>query len=224
MAETTDKIIVVTGASGEIGGHIVGHLARIGYKVVGLSRTKPINAVEGSVHIPTDICNEASIDESLEIINSLPGTVYGLVNTAGSLTSMHAMVMPTKSISEMIQTNVFGTLLVTRAMAKLMLPQRTGRIVFFGSMASILCPPGDAVYSATKHATIGMADSLGVELAPLGITCNSIIVTATEKGMSEKVNKAKLKEVINSLPTGSWTTIPEILFALDFFSAKQALA
>ena len=180
--------------------------------------------MEGSVHIPTDICNEASIDQSLEIIKSLPGTVYGLVQIAGSLTSMHAMVMPTKSVSEMIQTNVFGTLLVTRAMAKLMLPQRTGRIVSLGQWPAFYVHQVTPFTVQQSMQPSEWPDSLGVELAPLGITCNSIIVTATEKGMSEKVNKAKLKEVINSLPTGSWTTIPEILFVLDFFSVKRALA
>jgi NAD(P)-dependent dehydrogenase (short-subunit alcohol dehydrogenase family) len=217
MAPSNGKIVIVTGVSGTIGNAVATSLVNQGYSVVGLSRGAPTNCSDNFIHIPTDIRDEASINQAIDEISDMPDVLYALINAAGSMTSMAALVMPNAAMTEMVQTNILGTLMISRAVARQLINHRNGRIIFFGSMASILNPMGDATYSITKHATVGMADALGMELAKAGITCNSVIVTATKTGMSEKVNREALEEIIHTLPTRSWTTLSEITRVVEFF-------
>ena len=121
-----------------------------------------------------------------------------------------------------LATNVVGTFLFCREAAKLMQPRRWGRIVNFTTVATPLKLEGEAVYAASKAAVHSLTEVLARELAPLGITVNSVGPTPIETDLIRSVPKDRMDRLIARQAIPRMGTFADVANVTDFFLRAES--
>jgi 3-oxoacyl-[acyl-carrier protein] reductase len=217
------RVVLVTGARRGVGRLLTDHFIAHGAQVVGFSRHE--DAAEGrpGYHpFKVDVGDADSVTHGFEHVRKQFGRVDIVVNNAAVLTSQYAMIMPPAAARSMLDTNLFGTFLVSREAAKLMRKTKWGRIINIGSMAASLEPMGDSIYAATKAAISTLANVMAKELASINVTCNTLGITAFETDMVGQLPRAKVDAVVASLPLARFATADDILNVVDFFASSRS--
>lgn len=217
------RIVLVTGARRGVGRLLTEHFLAQGAQVIGFSRhggDEP--ATENYTAIEVDVGDAESVARGFEQVRKAWGRVDIVVNNAAVLTSQYSMIMPPAAARGMLETNLFGTFLVSREAAKLMRKGKWGRIINIGSMAASLEPIGDSVYAATKAAVATLANVMAKEFAPLNITCNTLGITAIETDMLGQLPRDKVDAVIQGLPMPRYATPDDIFNVVDFFASERS--
>jgi NAD(P)-dependent dehydrogenase (short-subunit alcohol dehydrogenase family) len=165
--------VLVTGASSGIGLEIAVFLARQGYRVYAtmrnLERRGELDA-EAARHkveldvLQLDITDEASIHEAVRTIAGRSGALYGLVNNAGAILRGYFEDVSDQELRGVFESNVFGTLALTRAVLPMMREARRGRVIIMSSTGGRLGSPGNSAYCASKFALEGFAECLLQEM------------------------------------------------------------
>jgi 3-oxoacyl-[acyl-carrier protein] reductase len=217
------KLVLVTGASRGVGHMLAQHFLNHGAQVVGFSRsTESVITADGYHPMVVDVSDVDSVTRAFATIRKTWGRLDIVVNNAAVLTSQYAMIMPASAAKSMLETNLFGTFLVSREAAKLMRSGKWGRIVNIGSMAVSLEPIGDSMYAATKAAIATLANVMAKEFASFNITCNTLGITAIETDMLNQLPRDKIDAVIAGLPIPRYATAEDILNVVDFFASERS--
>lgn len=222
MANYSGQVILVTGSSAGIGRMLAEYFLENGAKVLGFSRNSFFLPSKNYHHYVCDVTDPASVQEAFRKIRADAYFITGLINNAGVLSAFSSLLMPPKAVQEMINTNFFGSFLVAQESAKIMTRKKFGRIIGISSMAELLEPIGDAIYSASKAASTSLTNSLAKELAPYNITCNTLAITHLMTSMSEKIDVEVLQKVIDSLPLARSATIEDITNVIDFYMSPHS--
>ncbi|KAF4516214.1 hypothetical protein B566_EDAN000454 [Ephemera danica] len=176
MRPSSNRVIVITGASTGIGAACAWHLDRIGLTVfAGVRRIEDGEALkaQGSVRLQPlilDVTDAGSIEQARRIIVGQvgPGGVAGLVNNAGIAVVGPLEAVPIADLRRQFEVNVIGQVAVTQAFLPL-LRQGRGRIVNMGSIAGRAAMPVMGPYSASKFALEALTDALRLEVQQWGI-------------------------------------------------------
>lgn len=222
MTNYSGQVILVTGSSAGIGRMLTEYFLESGAKVLGFSRSSFSLPSQNYFHYICDVTDLTSVQEAFKKIRLDGHHLSGLINNAGVLSVCSTLLMPPKAAQEMINTNFLGSFLVAQECAKMMSRKKFGRIIGISSMAEILEPVGDAVYSASKAAATSLTNSLAKELAPHGITCNTLAITHLATSMSKKINTDTLQKVIKELPLPRSATIEDITSVVDFYMSPRS--
>ena len=174
-----DKVVVVTGASSGIGRSIVLESASRGATVILMARHQDkLEEIANEARqlsgndvfvFPTDISKADQIDRAFNEIISHVDHIDYLVNAAGFGVFKEFLETSPQVVTEMFQTNVLGLMYFTRLVARVMIDQKAGQIINFGSIAGIVPTTKTAAYSATKAAIIQFSNVLRLELKPFGV-------------------------------------------------------
>jgi 3-oxoacyl-[acyl-carrier protein] reductase len=214
------KKIVVTGGSRGIGASIVKLLALEGAQVAFTyssreeSAQKVAHELAGSGHfyVKMDIANEASVNEAVEHILEKWPDVDGIVNNAGITKDQLLIRMKSEDFDTVINTNLRGTFLVTKAFMKVMMKSRKGSVVNITSIIGETGNAGQANYAASKAGTIAFAKSVALELASRNIRVNNVapgfIATEMTEILTEDV-KSKMMERIPLQKIGEGTDVAQ---------------
>lgn len=177
-AETTKGSILVTGASSGIGLATAVYLAECGFQVFAtmrdLNRRRRLDAevarrgVQLEV-LQLDVTDESNITTAVHTIVDRAGGIYGLVNNAGIVLRGYFEDLSDAEIRQVFETNVFGTMAVTRAVLPYMRVAHQGRIVIITSVGGRIGSAAVSAYCASKFALEGFAESLAQEVQPFGI-------------------------------------------------------
>jgi NAD(P)-dependent dehydrogenase (short-subunit alcohol dehydrogenase family) len=175
--------VLVTGASTGLGLETALHLAGNGFRVFasvrnlgsrpGVLEAARERGVELEV-VELDLVDPATIDEAVEAVVEETGSIFGLVNNGGVGLRGAVEDSSEEEIRYVFETNVLGTVAVTRAVLPHMRAAGCGRIVTITSVGGRVPGFGVSIYCSSKFAQEGLAEGLALELAPLGI--QSIIV------------------------------------------------
>ena len=172
------KRIVVTGGATGIGYATAAALCGCGAQVIIASRREKLlerAAGElGASWMPLDLTDEEKLPQAAAELEEKFGSIYGLVNNAGIQNNKDSLAYTSGEFRELFNTNVFGTYLLTRELAKGMIKRGTGAIVFITSGTVYIGMNRNLPYTGTKTALSGMCRSLASELSPHGIRVNSI--------------------------------------------------
>ena len=226
-----DRIAVVTGASRGIGRSIALALASKGATIVAVDMdqaatdtivaelqaagTKAL-AVVGNVTVPADV--ERMIDAATEAY----GRVDILINNAGITRDGLLMRMKDEDWDAVLNVNLKGAFLCTRAAFKVMSKQRYGRIINIASIVGQMGNAGQANYCASKAGLIGLTKSNARELAKRSITVNAVapgfIATAMTDALSEKVRG----ELTAQIPLERLGSAEDIANAVVFLASEQS--
>lgn len=187
-----NKIAIITGASSDIGADLSRRFAEEGATVVMLGRNlksleKARESVKGNaVSMACDIMNNSQVISTIEQVVDKYGKIDILVNNAAKINdAIHFHEMKDSDIADLINTNILGTLNMTKAVISKMLDNKAGSIINIGSISSERAIPRVhlAVYSATKAAISMFTKSIAVEYARKNIRCNCLNLGIINAGM-----------------------------------------
>ena len=226
-----DKVAVVTGASRGIGKAAALALASQGAKVV-VNYARSSDAAEATVKEIIDaggeaIAQQADVSQAEQVDNLIKttldqfGRVDVLVNNAGITKDTLLLRMKPEQWQAVIDLNLTGVFLCTKAVSKTMLKQRSGRIINIASVAGQMGNPGQANYSAAKAGVIGFTKTVAKELANRGITVNAVAPGFIETDMT---NDLKSDDIIKFIPLGRYGKPEEVGGTIRFLASDPAAA
>ncbi|RMD88301.1 MAG: SDR family NAD(P)-dependent oxidoreductase [Calditrichaeota bacterium] len=173
MQHLKDKKALITGGGRGIGREIALHFARAGLDVVLVARTESqLSSVASEVEalgrkalvVPADISDEKQVEHLAHEVKKHWGHVEILVNNAATFTHGEVVNMSVDEWDKVINTNLRGTFLVTRAFLPGMIKQKSGTIVMISSTSGKRADPGGSAYAASKFGLMGFAQSLLYEV------------------------------------------------------------
>lgn len=221
--------VLVTGATRGLGLEITGHLAKRGYQVVGGARS-PSNELQtvienfpARVHYePLDLSEFGSLHGYVKSVTNKYGRLYGLVNNAAIA---HEGVLATQhdsEVSDMIEVNVTGTILLTKYAIRSMLIEEEGRVVNIASIIAETGFNGLSVYGASKAALVGFSRSLARELGDRGITVNAILPGYMQTSMSSSLNEGQLETIRRRSALQRLVEVDEVASSVSFLLSTAA--
>jgi short-subunit dehydrogenase len=170
MAVGTGRVAVVTGASSGIGEAAARELAGAGFTVYGTSRKAAAGENRGGVtFLPLDVTDDAWVARVVREVLDRSGRIDVLVNNAGVGVAGAAEESSIDQARALFDTNLFGSMRMTRAVLPHMREQASGRIINVSSVLGVIPAPYMALYSATKHAIEGYSESLDHEVREYGV-------------------------------------------------------
>jgi 3-oxoacyl-[acyl-carrier protein] reductase len=225
------KTAVITGASRGIGATTSILLAEAGAKVMmsdigDLSKTKEKITEQGRMveTFTADITKAEEMEALCEKTVEIFGNIDILVNCPGILSPMKFNEISTDIWKKGIDVNLSGAFYIAKYASKTMLAQKCGRIIFIGSAGSITGGGGVAYYAAAKAGINGLVRSLSKELAPLGITVNSVLPALIDTDMlrERQPNLEKRREYIKRIPVGRLGKPEDVAYAVLFLASEYA--
>jgi len=227
----SDKVAIVTGASRGIGRVIALALAGQGAKVVASARnaealdnlTSEIKAQGGEA---VAVVGDVALDDDANNLISQAVATYGkvdiLVNNAGITRDGLLLRMKSEDWDAVLDTNLKGAFLCTRAVAKVMSKQRSGRIINMSSVVGEMGNAGQANYCASKAGLLGLTKSVARELARRNVTVNAVtpgfIVTDMTEDMTDKAREAMTAQI----PLGRLGESEDVANAVLFLASDQS--
>lgn len=171
----TGKVVLVAGATGDLGGAVTVAFVAAGAHVVALGRTLYRGAPE--VHaIAADLGDEAAVEQAVAEVVSRHGRLDVLVSVVGGFTMGDPVAsLPTETWRRMMALNLDTQFFLCRAAVRPMLAQGAGRIVTVGSRSAFQPQPGAAAYAVSKAALVAFTQNLAAEVRDAGVTVNAIL-------------------------------------------------
>ncbi|MCB0407162.1 MAG: 3-oxoacyl-[acyl-carrier-protein] reductase [Bdellovibrionales bacterium] len=224
MGTLNGKKVLVTGGSRGIGAGIAQRLAKEGARVAITYTSRPEAAEtiikglpgEGHVSLEMNISEESSIEEGINTVLETFNGLDGLVNNAGITSDQLLLRMKTEDFDKVIQTNLRGTFLCTKAVMKPMMKARNGSIVNLSSVIAQMGNPGQANYAASKGGLEAMTRSMALEMASRNIRMNCIAPGFIATEMTESLEIKQQEAIKERIPLGRMGT-PEDIAALTAF-------
>lgn len=217
-----DRVVVVTGTRKGLGRLLADHFLLQGARVIGVSRGEATIQHPMYEHHSADVGDDSGVREAFLGIGRSHGRVDIVINNAAVVLVRHALITSASQAEETIRTNLLGCLYVSREAAKLMRQRAWGRIINIGSIAAELDPVGEAVYAASKSASMTLAAVLAKEFATYGITVNTVAVTALETDMLDQLPEQAVTGLLASLTIPRLATPDDIINAVDFFASPRS--
>ncbi|NLY52221.1 MAG: 3-oxoacyl-[acyl-carrier-protein] reductase [Firmicutes bacterium] len=224
-----NKVAIVTGGGRGIGQAIALRLAREGAKVAicdvqnSEETAARIEELGGAaLALKVDITVESQVKEAVETILSQWGTIDILVNNAGITRDGLLMRMQESEWDAVLDVNLKGAFLFSRAVLRPMLKQRRGRIISIASVVGLMGNPGQTNYAASKAGLIGFSKSLAREVASRGITVNCIAPGFIASDMTDALNEAQRKALLDQVPLGEIGHPEDVAAAVAFLASDDA--
>jgi NAD(P)-dependent dehydrogenase (short-subunit alcohol dehydrogenase family) len=229
-----DRVVIITGAGQGIGRVFAKAFAQAGARAViaeinekkaGDVSAEIMKAGGESLAVTTDVADEASIKEMIEIVEDEYGSIDVLINNAGIFSTLEMRPfdqIPIEEWERVLRVNLTGPFLCARAVLPAMRRAKWGRIINVASGAVRLGRPNYLHYIATKAALAGMSLSMARELGPDGITVNAILPGATFTEIERKTVTPQQKERIIAMQCVPRAEVPEDLVGAVLFLASDA--
>ena len=223
---------IVTGGSRGIGKAIALRLAAEGADVLFTYATNEAAAAETAKEIEAlgrkvlavkaDATNSAGANEVIEKTLSEFGKIDILVNNAGITKDTLLMRMSEEDWDSVLDTNLKGVFLLTKAAIRPMMSAKRGKIITISSVVGLVGNPGQANYCASKAGVIGFSKSLAKEVGSRGITVNVVAPGYIETDMTEKLNEAQRKAIMDMIPLKRIANPQEVAGVVVFLASSDA--
>lgn len=231
--ELTGRTAIVTGAGRGMGRAVAVRLAAAGASVAAIdlaadsaeATAEQINSQGGkSFAFAGDVSNSATVDSFISRVTNEFGPANILVNAAGILRRTSVFEMEVAEWDLVLNVNLKGTFLPSKAVLPSMRQSGWGRIVNFSSTAGKTTSTlGGAHYTASKHAVLGLTRHMAMEEAPHGITVNAVCPGLVRTEMvQEEVDDDRLKRYTDSFPIQRLGEPPEVAELVAFLASDRA--
>ena len=230
-APLAGQIALVTGASRGIGRAIALQLAEAGAEVV-VNYASSAEAAEqvvsaittagGSAYaLKADVSQEDQVEQLIGAVLEKSGRIDVLINNAGITRDGLLMRMKTPDWQAVLDLNLSGVFLCTRAVTRPMLKQKQGRIINITSVVGLMGNAGQANYAAAKAGVVGLTKSTAKELASRGITVNAVAPGFIATDMTKDLDA---DAILRDIPLGTFGTQEQVAGAVRFLAADPAAA
>ena len=226
------KTALVTGASRGIGRAIALCLAAEGARVAinYAGNVKAAEEVKASVEAAggtailcqADIADSAAVETMVADVVKEFGAIDILVNNAGITRDTLLMRMKDEDFAKVLDTNLKGVFYCTKAVAKLMMKKRAGRIINMASVVGLVGNAGQTNYAAAKAGVIGFSKSAAKELASRGITVNVVAPGFIGTDMTAGLPESVKEKMLTDIPLGRMGEPEDVANAVLFLASDQA--
>ena len=229
----TGKVAVVTGASRGIGRAIAVDLARAGADLalfgrdtLALAETKAAclaarKDARVAMHI-ADVSDEEAVSEAIAAVLAESGRVDIAVANAGQAKDGLILRFKSADLDRLIDVNLKSAFYLSAAVAKPMMKQRGGSIVFVSSIVGLAGNPGQSAYAATKAGLLGLAKSLAKELGSRNIRVNAVAPGLIETAMTAEMSGAAREHYLNTIALGRAGTPEDVAPVVTFLASDAA--
>lgn len=215
-------VMIITGTRKGIGRYLSEYYINKGYIVVGCSREQSDLESDAYEHFCLDVSDESAVRRMVLTVSKRYGKICALVNNAGVASMNHMLLTPLSSVEKIIRTNLYGTFLFCREVAKIMSRNKRGRIVNFSTVAVPLKLEGEAVYAASKAAIVTLTQVLAKELAELGITVNAVGPTPIQTDLIRGVPEEKIADLLERQAIKQFGAFEDVSNVIDFFLKPES--
>lgn len=230
MALLSQKKILVTGSSRGIGAGIARLLAHEGAQVAITYSSSEAQArevlasLEGTGHmmVPLQVSDEESVSKAFAAVLEKFGQIDGLVNNAGITKDNLLLRMKADDFQSVMDINLKGTFLCTKAVIKPMMKARGGSIVNITSVVGEQGNAGQANYAASKAGTEGFSKSIAKEVASRQIRVNCVAPGFIVTDMTDKLSEDQKKAIIQNVPLESLGSTDDVAHAVAFLLSDKA--
>ncbi|MDV3348562.1 3-oxoacyl-[acyl-carrier-protein] reductase [Leptothoe sp. LEGE 181152] len=227
-----DQVAIITGSSRGIGKAAALALAAEGASVVvnyahsSTAADEVVSEITGAggnaIALQADVSKEDQVETLIKGTMEKFGRIDVLVNNAGITRDTLLLRMKPADWQAVIDLNLTGVFLCTRAVAKIMLKQRSGRIINISSVAGLMGNPGQANYSAAKAGVIGFTKTVAKEMAGRSVTVNAVAPGFIETDMTSELPNTE--EILKYIPLGRYGQVSEVAGLIRFLAADPAAA
>ena len=225
------QIALVTGASRGIGRAVALALAEAGAEVVVNYSSSPeaadavVSEIKGSggqaYALQANVADEEAVNGLIKTVIERSGRIDVLVNNAGITRDGLLMRMKTEDWQAVINLNLSGVFLCTRAVSRPMLKQKSGRIINITSVVGLMGNAGQSNYAAAKAGVVGFTRSSAKEMASRGITVNAVAPGFIATDMTKDLDA---EGILAAIPLGRFGTPEQVAGAVRFLAADPAAA
>ncbi len=225
------QIALVTGASRGIGRAVALALAEAGAEVVVNYSSSPdaaevvVSEIKDSggeaYALQANVADEEAVNGLIKTVIERSGRVDVLVNNAGITRDGLLMRMKTEDWQAVINLNLSGVFLCTRAVTRPMLKQKSGRIINITSVVGLMGNAGQSNYAAAKAGVVGFTRSTAKEMASRGITVNAVAPGFIATDMTKDLDA---EGILAAIPLGRFGTPEQVAGAVRFLAADPAAA
>ncbi len=226
------KIAVVTGGGRGIGQAVSLRLAALGAKVIVNYVSRPEPALETVARITAaggkasalqfDVADSVAVQEALAKLASDEGRLDILVNNAGITRDGLLMKMTEEAWDAVLDTNLKGAFNCIKAVSRLMMKQRWGRIVNISSVIGFAGNAGQVNYASAKAGLIGLTKSVARELASRGITVNAVAPGYIETEMTGTLSEEMTAKIMAGIPLARLGNPEDVAAAVAYLVGDEA--
>ena len=226
------KTALVTGSGRGLGKAIAQKLAAMGANIVlndvafsdSVDQTAEEFKASGYNCVVTkgDVRSAEDVEDMVKKAVEAFGTLDILVNNAGITKDTLIIKMSEKDWDDVLDINLKGAFLCTKAAAKIMMKQRSGKIINIASVAGVMGNPGQANYSSSKAGLIGLTKSTAKELASRSITCNAVAPGLILSKMTENLPEKVKENYLNNIPLGRFGTSEDVANVVGFLASDDS--
>lgn len=230
--DLSGRVAIVTGGSRGIGKAIILELARAGASIViaGVSdssntqaRVKEIQAKkDGLLVVKTDVTSTKDVTSMVNASLERFGHIHVLVNNAGVNRDALLLRMKDEDWDTVLNTNLKGSFLCTRAVLGHMIKERWGRIINISSVVGIVGNAGQANYTAAKAGLIGLTKTTAREVSSRDITVNAVAPGFIETEMTDKLSQQIRDRVIQQIPQKRFGSPEDVAHVVAFLASPEA--
>ncbi len=226
-----DRVALVTGGARGIGKAIAWRLAEDGARVAvvdlsehGASTAREIQVGTGrsTTFVAADIAKEAEAKDAVVAVESVLGPVDILVNNAGITRDGLLLVMEEDDWDAVLEVNLKGAFLMSKAVLRGMIKRRRGSIVNISSVVGRRGNAGQANYSAAKAGLIGLTKSLAREVASRNVRVNAVAPGYIETEMTAALGESARNAIMSQVPLGKIGTPEAVADAVAFLVGDSA--
>ena len=228
MFELSDKVALITGASGGIGMSIVKKMKQCGAKlIISGTRQNILNNLASELGndvktIITDLNNKDDVLNLAKEAEASFGHIDILINNAGITADNLFLRMKDDEWDQVINVNLSAPMRLTRQVIKGMLKRRYGRIIFISSVVGYSGNAGQSNYAASKSALVGFTKSIALEVASRGITCNLIAPGFISTPMTDKLSDDQKKNIVENIPVNRLGKVDDISNGCVYLASDEA--
>lgn len=224
MFDLTNKVVLITGATGGIGGEIANQMKAAGATVVvtGRNMDKLSTFDDSFVKIVADLSADDAAEKLINDTIEKFGRIDVLINNAGITNDTLLMRMSDEQFDNVVNTNLRATFKLCRAAIMPMMKQRFGRIINMASIVGVVGGVGQANYAASKGGIIAMTKSIAAEVASRGITANAIAPGFIKTPMTDVLSEDLKKKYLEQIPAGRFGEPIDVANACVFLASDEA--
>jgi 3-oxoacyl-[acyl-carrier protein] reductase len=232
MTDLQERVAIVTGASRGIGRAISLALGQRGSAVVvnyrdsvdaAVAVVEALSAMGARAEaIQADVSSEAGAKDLVAACVARYGTVDILVNNAGIARDQLSALMREDDWDAVLDTDLKSAFLCAKAVQRVMLRKRWGRIINIGSVVGLRGNAGQANYAAAKAGLVGLTKTLARELGPRGVTVNLVAPGYVETDMTASLGEKLVSEALANIPVGRLGQPDDVAAAVAFLASEEA--